>query len=63
MDVHRALLLSNLKFIPEFHLINLEKFLEMYNYEDYLDSSTKDELKLNLIKDINTLNRELNPNK
>lgn len=62
MDVHKTLLLSNLKYVPDFHIINLEKFIEIYNYEDYLDNQTKDQLKLNLIKDINTLNKELNPN-
>ena len=55
--------MGNLKFLPEYEVVNLEKFVEIYNYEEYLDKSTKDELKLNLIKDINTLNKELNPNK
>ena len=63
MDMHKTLLLGNLKFLPEFETINLEKFIEIYNYEEYLDKNTKDDLKLNLIKDINTLNKELNPNK
>ena len=61
--MHKTLLLGNLKFLPEFETINLEKFIEIYNYEEYLDKNTKDDLKLNLIKDINTLNKELNPNK
>lgn len=63
MDVHKSLLLANLKFLPEFEFINLEKFIEIYHFEEYLDKKTKDDLKMNLIKDINTLNRELNPNK
>ena len=61
--MHKSLLLGNLKFLPEFEEINLEKFIEIYNYEEYLDKHTKDALKLNLVKDINTLNKELNPNK
>ena len=63
MDLHRSLLLGNLKFLPEVEFINLEKFIQIFNYEEYLDKKTKDDLKLNLIKDINTLNKELNPNK
>jgi len=51
------------RFLPEYDAINLEKFISIYNFEEYLDRETKDALKLNLLKDINTLNRELNTNK
>ena len=55
--------MGNLKFIPEYEIVNLEKFIEIYNYEEYLDKATNDALKINSIKDINTLNKKLNPNK
>lgn len=43
--------------------IDVNKFSEMYKYEEYLEEKTKKCLKNNLLKDIHTLNKELNPNK
>lgn len=63
MDIHKSLLIANNKFIPSEIDINIEKFINMYKYEDYLDEETKNGLKNNLIRDINTLNKELNPSK
>ena len=62
-DVHKSLMLSHPRFLPECDAINLEKFISIYNFEDSFSQETKDSLKSNLLKDINTLNRELNPNK
>lgn len=63
MDIHKSLLISNSRFLPTEMDIDVNKFSEMYKYEEYLEEKTKKGLKNNLLKDIHTLNKELNPNK
>lgn len=61
MDLHQDLIRRNNNFLINFNGINLETLKKQYKYIDHQTDKIKNDLRVNLLKDIKTIQYESHP--